>query len=178
MLLWMCAKKHWGNLMLTLDQVKLLEDKVESLIVAVRSLYEERDVLRDALQKKDKEVEELKLKVASYETEQAKIEERVVNALNQLDVFQNSVSCAKAILSQANEVAEASRDSSGLVGSEEQVTKSPVSSCCNEKMETHISESSSQDVQTKQDTHDPVVESDSKQKEETEEDSDKQMDIF
>ena len=118
--------------MLTLDQVKLLENKVESLIEMVKSLYGERDALRDALQKKDKEIEELSSKVASYETEQEKIEERVVNALNQLDIFQNSVASAKAILSQSNGAESETNYDSSDVQHQEKSEASDTSSHSNE----------------------------------------------
>ena len=96
--------------MLTLEQGKLLEGKVESLIGMVKSLYAERDALKDTLQKKEKQIEELNNKVFSYEAEQAKIEERVVNALNQLDIFQNSVAHAKTLLSNASALDTLSND--------------------------------------------------------------------
>jgi len=89
--------------MLTLDQVKLLEAKVESLIELVKSLYAERDALRDAIKNKERLIDDLSLRVANYEAEQAKIEERVVSAINQLDSFQSTVSSARAILTEKEE---------------------------------------------------------------------------
>lgn len=89
--------------MLTLDQVKLLEAKVESLIGMVKSLYAERDALRETIKNKELLVEDLSQRVADYEAEQAKIEERVISALNQLDIFQSSVSNARTILSEKGE---------------------------------------------------------------------------
>lgn len=166
--------------MLTLDQVKLLEDKVESLIAMVKSLYGERDALRDALQKKDKEIEELSEKVNAYEAEQTKIEERVVNALNQLDVFQSSVNHAKAILSQANVPADAHQDSFSQACQEVQDAEtSDVSQTSNEEAisKEDIPQSDSEVAQTSQDYSTSAAQ-DMKQKDEGEEDPDKQMDIF
>lgn len=159
--------------MLTLDQVKLLENKVESLIEMVKTLCGERDALRDILQKKDKEIEELSVKVDAYETEQAKIEERVVNALNQLDVFQNSVASAKAILAQPSLTNETSQTSSDYVNSDGHPTESATaSSTSNEKgfSKDSTSPSTYQDASS-------VTEEEAK-KTESEEDTDKQMDIF
>ena len=78
--------------MITLEQVKLLEEKVESLIGVVKSLYRERNSLKETLTEKERRVEELETALHSFEIAQAKIEESVVNALNQLDVFESSVS--------------------------------------------------------------------------------------
>ena len=164
--------------MLTLDQVKLLEDKVESLIAMVKSLYGERDALRDALQKKDKEIEELSEKVNAYEAEQTKIEERVVNALNQLDVFQSSVNHAKAILSQANIPADAHQDSFSQACQEgRDAETSDVSQTSNEEAISKEAQSDSEVAQTSQDYSTSAAQ-DMKQKDEGEEDPDKQMDIF
>jgi len=77
--------------MITLEQVKLLEEKVESLIGVVKSLYEERDSLKEVLAQKESRIEELESVLHSFEVSQAKIEESVMNALNQLDVFESSV---------------------------------------------------------------------------------------
>lgn len=159
--------------MLTLDQVKLLENKVESLIEMVKTLCGERDALRDILQKKDKEIEELSVKVDAYETEQAKIEERVVNALNQLDVFQSSVASAKAILAQPSLTNETSQTSSDYVNSNGHPTESAeASSTSNEEgfSKDSTSPSTYQDASS-------VTEEEAK-KTESEEDTDKQMDIF
>lgn len=157
--------------MLTLDQVKLLEAKVESLIEMIKSLYGERDALRDALQRKDKEIEELSMKVNAYESEQAKIEERVVNALNQLDVFQSSVSHAKAILSQgsATEAQQNSNEQSSVCSSCTENTQSE-----GQDANANASAEISQDSPSIQD----VSASSSVEADRQEEDTDKQMDIF
>lgn len=165
--------------MLTLDQVKLLEDKVESLIEMVKSLYGERDALRDALQKKDKEIEELSVRVASYESEQEKIEERVVNALNQLDIFQNSVASAKAILSQSNGATE--EISQDTCTSQEQGagdTSNDTAHSDDEDDRMGDSSPSAQDGQSDQDASHSNNQEGNEQKRESEEDSDRQMDIF
>lgn len=144
--------------MLTLEQVKLLESKVESLIEMVKSLCAERDELKVAIQKKDERIEYLNSKVSTYETEQEKIEERVVNALNQLDVFQSSVVHAKAILAQSANLPQTlnSNYDSQLSSSEP-----------NETNQNTMDSESSTEVESNGESHSD--ESD---------DSDKQMDIF
>ena len=88
--------------MITLEQVKLLEEKVESLISVVKSLYIERDSLKGTLTQKEKRLEELESTLHSFEIAQAKIEESVMSTLNQLDVFESSVThdCPPANTSQ------------------------------------------------------------------------------
>jgi len=144
--------------MLTLEQVKLLESKVESLIEMVKSLCAERDELKSTIQKKDERIEYLDAKVSTYEAEQEKIEERVVNALNQLDVFQSSVVHAKAILAQSTVSAQISTPTSGDVAS---------SSESNEVSQHLSSEESS-----------TTLENNDNMQSDATDDSDKQMDIF
>ena len=67
--------------MITLEQVKLLEEKVESLISVVKSLYIERDSLKGTLTQKEKRLEELESTLHSFEIAQAKIEESVMKVL-------------------------------------------------------------------------------------------------
>lgn len=81
--------------MLTLEQVKLLDSKVESLIEMVRSLTAEKEALCENIQKKEAYIRELENKVESYEAEQAKIEECVGNTLDQLNVLHNFASHTK-----------------------------------------------------------------------------------
>lgn len=171
--------------MLTLDQVKLLENKVESLIELVKTLCGERDALRDVLQKKDKEIAELSAKVNAYETEQAKIEERVVNALNQLDVFQNSVASAKALLSQTN-VADnvdhvpSTQQSPVENSTDEYVNEANIAPSASTEEKNSIedvSPSGHQEAQSNQQSSASENEEEQK-KDESEEDIDKQMDIF
>lgn len=84
--------------MLTLEQVKLLDSKVESLIEMVKSLTRERELLHENVQKKDAYIAELESKVSTYEAEQAKIEECVGNTLGQLNLI-NALASHSAVQS-------------------------------------------------------------------------------
>ena len=77
--------------MISLEQVKLLEEKVESLISVVKSLYGERNALKETVAQREGRIEELEAVIRSFEVAQAKIEESVMSTLNQLDVFESSV---------------------------------------------------------------------------------------
>ena len=141
--------------MITLEQVKLLEEKVESLIGVVKSLYKERDSLKETIAQKEDRVEELEAVLHSFEISQAKIEESVMNALNQLDVFENSV---------ASSTSASSEPSQGTVQPEEFAFSD--SSAPTNNIEEHFSDSSTHQYNEVE-----------KQKNELD-DSDKQMDIF
>ena len=143
--------------MITIEQVKLLEEKVESLINVVKSLYRERDLLKGTVAQNEKRIEELESVLHSFEISQAKIEESVMNALNQLDVFENSVTQDSSTISSSREV-EAS-DSSLSHSSElgKATTEESLSNTTNENVQNTSSEES--EIQKV-------------------DDSDKQMDIF
>jgi len=142
--------------MITIEQVKLLEEKVESLINVVKSLYRERDLLKGTVAQNEKRIEELESVLHSFEISQAKIEESVMNALNQLDVFENSVTQDSSTISSSKEVeaGDSSLSHSSELG---KATEESLSNATNENAQNTSSE-----------------ESEIKKVD----DSDKQMDIF
>lgn len=142
--------------MITIEQVKLLEEKVESLINVVKSLYRERDLLKGTVAQNEKRIEELESVLHSFEISQAKIEESVMNALNQLDVFENSVTQDSSTISSSKEVeaGDSSLSHSSELG---KATEASLSNATNENAQNTSSE-----------------ESEIKKVD----DSDKQMDIF
>ncbi len=142
--------------MITIEQVKLLEEKVESLINVVKSLYRERDLLKGTVAQNEKRIEELESVLHSFEISQAKIEESVMNALNQLDVFENSVTQDSSTISSSREV-EASDSSLSHSSELGKATEASLSNATNENAQNTSSE-----------------ESEIKKVD----DSDKQMDIF
>ena len=140
--------------MITLEQVKLLEEKVESLISVVKSLYIERDSLKGTLAQKEKRLEELEATLHSFEIAQAKIEESVMSTLNQLDVFENSVT-------------------HDLPASESQTIQSEEFSL-SDTSESTQTEINHQDVNAEDSHNDGFTKNEASK----EDDSDKQMDIF
>jgi len=140
--------------MITLEQVKLLEEKVESLIGVVKSLYIERDSLKGTLAQKEKRLEELEAILHSFEIAQAKIEESVMSTLNQLDVFENSVT-------------------HDLPASESQTIQSEEFSL-SDTSESTQTEINHQDVNAEDSHNDGFAKNETSK----EDDSDKQMDIF
>ena len=142
--------------MITLEQVKLLEEKVESLIAVVKSLYVERDSLKVSLAQKEGRIVELESALRSFEATQAKIEESVMSTLNQLDVFENSVAIDSSSVS----------DSSGIINSEEFALSTTSES-------TQMDENHS-DVSAEREENNASIEDRTHKID----DSDRQMDIF
>ena len=76
--------------MLNLDQVRLLESKVERAVQMIKSLHTEKDSLKKEIEVKDKRISELEKLIVAFKDDQSKIEEGIINALNQLSAFEDA----------------------------------------------------------------------------------------
>ena len=97
--------------MVNLDQIKQLEARVSKAIELMQALKDENDLLKLELHDRQKRIEELENIVLVFKNDQAKIEEGIINALNHLSAFEDTVyqaanSSAAATASTANEAPE------------------------------------------------------------------------
>ena len=77
--------------MLNLDQVRLLENRVEKAVGKIQSLTTENTHLRSQLSALQTRVGELEGLVRSFKDDQGRIEEGILNALDRLSAFEDSV---------------------------------------------------------------------------------------
>ena len=77
--------------MLSLDQIKQLESRVAKAIELMQSLKDENDLLKLELHDRQKRIDELENIVLVFKNDQAKIEEGIINALNHLSAFEDTV---------------------------------------------------------------------------------------
>jgi len=77
--------------MLNLDQVRLLENRVEKAVTKIQSLTAENTHLRSQLSTLQTRVGELEGLVRSFRDDQGRIEEGILNALDRLSAFEDSV---------------------------------------------------------------------------------------
>ena len=77
--------------MLNLDQIKQLETRVSKAIELMQTLKDENDLLKLELHDREKRIEELENIVLVFKNDQAKIEEGIINALNHLSAFEDTV---------------------------------------------------------------------------------------
>lgn len=77
--------------MLSLDQIKQLESRVSKAIELMQSLKDENDLLKLELHDRQKRIDELENIVLVFKNDQAKIEEGIINALNHLSAFEDTV---------------------------------------------------------------------------------------
>lgn len=77
--------------MLTLDQVRLLENRVEKAVGRIQSLTSENTHLHTQLTTLQARVNELEGLVRVFKDDQGRIEEGILNALDRLSAFEDSV---------------------------------------------------------------------------------------
>lgn len=76
--------------MLTLDQVRLLENRVGKAVGRISSLTEENTLLKNKLSEFQNRINELESLVGSFKDDQGRIEEGILNALDRLSAFEDS----------------------------------------------------------------------------------------
>lgn len=108
--------------MVNLDQIKQLEARVSKAIELMQTLKDENDLLKLELHDRQKRIEELENIVLVFKNDQAKIEEGIVNALNHLSAFEDTVYQAanSTAASAVHEAAPEARESSVSAAAETQ----------------------------------------------------------
>lgn len=100
--------------MLSLDQVRLLEDRVQKAVGKIQTLTSENTHLRSELSTLQTRVVELEGLVNAFKDDQGRIEEGILNALDKLSAFEDSVFHADSPVSASVDVqptqAAATRD--------------------------------------------------------------------
>lgn len=77
--------------MITLDQVQMLEKKVETIVLKMNDLQKQNSSLQEKNRNLIEENSILKQKISSFEADQNRIEQGILNALDRLNSMENSV---------------------------------------------------------------------------------------
>ncbi|MDR1105749.1 MAG: cell division protein ZapB [Treponema sp.] len=77
--------------MVTLDQVKLLETKVEKAIGYVEKVSGENTGLRERLESYQKRIDELEVLVETFKEDQSRIEDGILSTLDRLNQFEDAI---------------------------------------------------------------------------------------
>ncbi len=108
--------------MLTLDQIKLLEKRVESAVEKIQQLKTENDALRRKCAELTNSLSVKTEQILAFETDETKIEEGIINALNKLS------SIEAAVIQTATSTASDSSSSEELVTkNQEEITEAVTS---------------------------------------------------
>ena len=113
--------------MVNLDQIKQLEARVSKAIELMQTLKDENDLLKLELHDRQQRIEELENIVLVFRNDQAKIEEGIINALNHLSAFEDTVyqaanSTAVSPAAPVSEVSETQAAASDHTASEQSDT--------------------------------------------------------
>lgn len=122
--------------MVNLDHIKQLEERVSKAIELLQNLRDENDVLKLELHDRQKRIDELENIVLVFRNDQAKIEEGILNALNHLSAFEDTVYhdvhtpsfYAADNAEAASDTADASDDSQSVTGKDEDPSDSAAQS--------------------------------------------------
>jgi len=82
--------------MISLEQIRLLEQKVTSAVELIRVLKEENATLRRGLDSAQRRMKELETLVEGFKTDQREIETAIVRTLRNLDELEESAAGAAA----------------------------------------------------------------------------------
>ena len=106
--------------MLTLDQVRALEARVEKAVGLIAALRGENSSLRASLADAEKRVAELEVLVEEFQKDQARIEEGIVEALRKLDAFEDGgqVQAPAMASAEAKPQREPARPAAGIAPTE------------------------------------------------------------
>ncbi len=162
--------------MVNLDQMKLLEDKVGKAVSLIRSLSYEKSALKKELEEKSKRILELENLILVFKDDQLKIEQGIVNALNQLSAFESSSVSETAQQENASQLPAANAAAEESISENKTPAAEAESSGTGSTGGLHLrNPSSDQTEDLQQDLNDMLGESSTV---DDQSDIDKQMDIF
>ncbi len=82
--------------MITLDQIKELDIKVQKALNLISSLREENNSLKAKLGKYQKRIEEMETLITEFKNDQDEIEQGIMNALAKLDQLEEDITIDEA----------------------------------------------------------------------------------
>ena len=91
--------------MISLDQVYLLEQKVESAVEKIQQLQAENDALRSKCNELTNALSEKSEQLSNFESDQSQIENGIKKALDRLNSIENSVLKTAATMNQSGQAA-------------------------------------------------------------------------
>jgi hypothetical protein len=83
--------------MITLEQIRLLEAQVDKALKFIDSMKDENELLKMELEESGKKIGALESTVKAYKDDQGRIEEGILNALNKLNQFEDTLLTSTAV---------------------------------------------------------------------------------
>ena len=76
---------------MTIEQLRMLQQKIEKLIARAQQLYEENTTLKRKLASYEKRVRELETLFSSVQSDQGEMERTILEALDSLDQLEDEI---------------------------------------------------------------------------------------
>lgn len=89
--------------MVTLDQIRNLEAKVQRTVSYIAELKEENSLLQKNLEKYRERIDELEILINDYKEDQSEIERGIMNALSHLDKLEDDIARSPAPETEAGD---------------------------------------------------------------------------
>ena len=144
--------------MISLDQVMLLEQKVESAVEKIQQLQAENDALRKQCSELTNALSSKSEQLSSFETDQSQIESGILKALDRLNQIENSV--LKVANGQAASTTQANIQPTAQVQQTTHVQKpvqTPVQASVVPQAQTPVTPQPAQNLSQPQQTQAPVT---------------------
>jgi hypothetical protein len=77
--------------MISLEQIRLLESRVEKAVVYIDLLQDENASLKQKLEGYEKRIQDLEVLVRGFQQDQGRIEEGILHALDRLNAFEDAI---------------------------------------------------------------------------------------
>ncbi len=77
--------------MITLEQVRALDARVQKALGAIERLTAENSALRESVQREQKRAADLERTIEDFRREQSRIEEGILHALERLNAFEDAI---------------------------------------------------------------------------------------
>ncbi len=96
--------------MITLDQIKQLDVKVRKAIDIINSQKSENNMLQEKLDTYQLRIEELEILIDTFKEDQGEIEHGIIDALNQLDILEESTVVPEESLQEEQAASETTEE--------------------------------------------------------------------
>jgi len=106
--------------MISFDQVLLLEEKVESAVKKIEQLNAENAALRSKVEELSNALNAKSEQFTSFQSDQSKIEEGILKALNRLNAVENVILSATDAVNNANEALQSTSSARAVVSPAEE----------------------------------------------------------
>ncbi len=133
--------------MITLDQINLLDAKVQSAVELISGLRTENKGLNSKLDEYRKRIDELEVLITNFKNDQGEIENGILNALSQLDQIEEDISIKK----ESADTSSAADDSPGNSQPDTTVPESEINTKLEDSTEENVTDDNEK-LQEKQET--------------------------